>query len=262
MCSACKECAFCPPKWIECWEPKKHLPGKKWKAELTEKVTSPEVVAWFKTCPNVTKRTTQGIKNEMYLQLCFQRKPVIVLNFASSTAPPVRQCVTQLADDAYTQDGTPDPITSEQKALLNTLNEILFSTDIRQRMAKPIEMEKVAQEGNAWPLKRLRAYLKKVLDILVPGHGKEALNFLLSQDRLRHPILFGEQGNKLLDNMARLYSITQCHMVQELMLLLMTGVITRKELNRRIQNALNTVEDETRMKPIGKYKFKTGSKCA
>ena len=92
MCSACKECAFCPPKWIECWEPKKHLPGKKWKAELTQKVTSPEVVTWFKTCPNVTKRTTQGIKNKKYLQLCFQRTPVLVLNFASSTAPPVRQC--------------------------------------------------------------------------------------------------------------------------------------------------------------------------
>jgi hypothetical protein len=62
--------------------------------------------------------------------------------------------------------------------------------------------------------------------------------------------------------MARLYSITQCRIVQELMLLLMTGVITQKELNRRIQNALNTVEDETRMKLVGKYKFKTGSKCA
>jgi hypothetical protein len=229
---------------------------------LTQKVTAPEMIAWFKTCPNVTKRTTQGIKKDMYLQLCFQKSPVIVLNLASSTAPPLRQCVTQLADDVYTHDGTPDPITFEQKALLNSVNEILFSTDIRQRMATPIEMEKVTQEGNAWTLKHLRAYLKQVLDILVPGHGKETLHYVLSQDRLRHPILFGEQGNKLLDNMARLYSSTQCPTVQELMFLLLTGVITRKELNRRIQNALSMVEDKRRMKIIGKYKYKTGSKCA
>ena len=63
-------------------------------------------------------------------------------------------------------------------------------------MAKPIEMVKVTQEGNARTLKRKRAYFKNNV-----GHfgamswkGKEALNYLLSQDRLRHPILFEEQG--------------------------------------------------------------------
>jgi hypothetical protein len=52
VCSACKECAFCDPKYGACWPSSDgnlklscpHLPTQKWKAELDSRLKEPNVI--------------------------------------------------------------------------------------------------------------------------------------------------------------------------------------------------------------------------
>jgi hypothetical protein len=43
-------------------------------------------------------------------------------------------------------------------------------------------MEMITQEDNARLVKYMRSYLKKVLDVLLPNKGKEALEYVLHQN--------------------------------------------------------------------------------
>jgi hypothetical protein len=256
-CGACKQCAFCTPKWRECWEGK-HLAKKTWKAKLTKMVTSPEMQDVFKI-EGATKRTSFKIRKAIYLQRCFESAPVTVQVADSLSSLRERKCVTQLAHDAYTQDGIPNPITPQQIEELNALNDILFADDKTNRRVRPMQLEMITQEDNAWSLKHTRIYLKKLLDVLVPNNGNAALDYILQENTLRHTTRHYNVGNQLLDNMARLYGQTQNPDVKDLMLLLMCGVLTKKELNTRITKALITNGDNTSWKPIKTKKFKRTS---
>ncbi len=113
----------------------------------------------------------------MYLTRSFQSAPVSVKDAAdSSNSLPERKCVSQLAHDVYTQDGSPNQHTPEQLATLNALNDMLFAVEKKQRRATPLDMEKVTQENNAYTLKHMRLYIEKMLDVLVPNNGKTVLN--------------------------------------------------------------------------------------
>jgi hypothetical protein len=105
----------------------------------------------------------------------------------------------------------------------------------------------------------MRSYLKKVLDVLVPNKGNEALEYVLQQHTSRKVGKFGTVGNELLDNMARLYGQTQNREIKYLMFLLMCGVLKRNECNTRIRNALIQLGDVSPWKGINKWKFKRGS---
>jgi hypothetical protein len=126
-CGVCKQCAFCTPKWRECWEGK-HLPKNTWKTQLTKMVTSTEMQDIFKS-EGVTKRTSLKIRKAIYLQRCFESAPATVQVADLSPSLRERKCVTQLAHNAYTHDGIPNPFSPEQIGTLNALNDILFAHD-------------------------------------------------------------------------------------------------------------------------------------
>jgi hypothetical protein len=108
----------------------------------------------------VTKRTSFKIRKAIYLQRCFESAPVTVQVADSLSSLRERKCVTQLAHDAYTQDGIPNPITPQQIEKLNALNDILFADDKTNRRVRPMQLEMITQEDNAWILKHTRIYLK------------------------------------------------------------------------------------------------------
>ncbi len=210
----------------------------------------------------VTKRTSLKNRKAIYLQHFFERAPVTVQDADSLPSLRERKYVTQLAHNAYTQDGIPSPISPEQIGTLNALNDIWFAHDKTNRRVTPMELEMVTQEDNAWILKHTRTYFKKVLDVLVPNNGHAALAYILEENTLRHTTRHYVVGNELLDNMARLYGQTQNHDVKHLVLLLMCGVLTKKELNERIKKARITNGDNTPWKPIKTKKFKRTSTSA
>ncbi len=82
-CGACKQCAFCTPKWRECWEGN-HLPKKIWRTRLNTLVHSADMQATFKN-EGVTKRTPLKTLKTMYLTRSFQSAPVSVKDAADSS---------------------------------------------------------------------------------------------------------------------------------------------------------------------------------
>ncbi len=88
--------------------------------------------------------------------------------------------------------------------------------------------------GNTSIIKALRSYLTKVLDVLVPDAGKEALAYVLENDRARHTENFGTKGDDLVNNMLRVYIITTTPDIKDLMLQQMCAVLKRTDLNTRL----------------------------
>lgn len=93
-CGACKQCAFCTPKWRECWMGN-HLPKSRWN-QLTEVVTSINMEESFKN-KGVTARTGLKKRKAIYLQERYQNAPVTTQHTDFSSSQPERKCVTHTA---------------------------------------------------------------------------------------------------------------------------------------------------------------------
>jgi hypothetical protein len=94
-CGACKQCAFCTPKWRECWMGN-HLPKSRWNGELTKVVTSMNMEESFKN-KGVTARTGLKKRKAIYLQERFQNAPITTQHTDFSSSQPERKCVTHTA---------------------------------------------------------------------------------------------------------------------------------------------------------------------
>jgi hypothetical protein len=176
-CKVCMECAYCRPQWAGCW--KTHLPRAEVKANLKAKMNVPEVLAWLNLRDDVNTKTSEGKKETIYLKHYMDIAPCTKMPAVLTVAPLERKCVQALAGDAYINDGggNPDPLTAAEMDRLEKLNEILYPTQPKQRKKNPTTMEDVRMGGNTSTIKALRSYLTKVLDVLVPDAGKEALAY-------------------------------------------------------------------------------------
>jgi hypothetical protein len=185
-CKVCMQCAYCSPRWAGCW--KTHLPRKEVKANLKAKVNVPEVQAWLNKRDDVNTKTSDGKKETIYLKHYMDIVPVTTMSASLIIAPLKRKCVEALAGDAYLNEGegNPEPRTAEEINRLEKLNEILYPSQPKQQKKNPTTMEDVRMGGNTSTIKALRSYLTKVLDVLVPAAGKEALTYVLENDRSRH----------------------------------------------------------------------------
>jgi hypothetical protein len=145
----------------------------------------PEVVAWLNMHDDVNTKTSDGKKETIYLKHYMDIAPFTKMPAVLTVAPLERKCVQALAGDEYINEGggNPDPLTAAEMNRLEKLNEIRYPTQPKQRKKNPTTMEDVRMGGNTSTIiKALRSYLTKVLDVLVPDAGKEALAYVLEND--------------------------------------------------------------------------------
>ena len=224
----------------------------------------PEVQAWLNRRDDVNTKTPAGKKETIYLKHYMDIPPVTKMSASLTIAPLERKCVGALAGDAYINEGegNPDPRTAEEMNRLEKLNDILYPAEPKQRKKNPTTMEDVRMGGNTSTIKALRSYLTKVLGVLVPDAGKEALAYVLENDRSRHTYNFGRKGDDLVNNMLRVYIITTSPDIKDLMLQQMCAVVKRTDLNTRLRAACSQLGRTHDFETIHKRKFRSASKSA
>ena len=184
-CQVCAECAYCDPHEPECW--KTHLPRKDVKVKLKAEMEDATVKVWLDNHQDVTRRTSQTRKEQIYLTQRRHSAPFFRVQLPESQPERARKCSQMLREDAYTNDGegNPDSVSAAQIARLKKLNEVIFPDQPTLRKTTPTSLVDV-QKGDKTTIKSLRGILKRTLDVVVPEGGHETLMEVLKNDRERH----------------------------------------------------------------------------
>ena len=218
MCATCMQCAYCEPKWRECWQPLTHHPNRShWGPILRGKKKADPL--FLQKIPSVSEGTAstadnsvEPLKNVEPLQL---RERNSKRNYTELTA-----------DQVFNGEST---FSEEQYKKLKLLNECLGQPTAAYLQRKEPAEQHMLDHGSVW--KQGRWYCKAALDVLVPGQGKYMLDAMFSEESRKRNKRVNEQWEEVLLQTAKVYLLTNDEDCRSIMFAQLCGWLQRTELN-------------------------------